>query len=155
MFSKKIFWKFAVGAVVIPGFLGLGVAQASVTKELDKQPSSQEINQNLINFTQTPDIQHLEVDSLSLEVEPELGIEPEVDSEELEQTKSNYHYKHHHHKKRRRHHYKKYRRPCRTRRYYRPKKVHYRKRRSRNYYHNNVNYRRYPRKRHNNYYYGY
>lgn len=154
MFSKKIFWKFAVGAVVLPGFLGFGVAQASVTEELDKQPYSQEINQNLVNFTQTPDIQHLEVDNFSLEVEPELEIGTEVDNEDLEQNKTHYHHKHHHHKKRR-HYYKKYRRPCRTRRYYRPKKVYYRKRRSRNYHHNNVNYRRYPKKHHNRNYYGY
>lgn len=141
MFSKKIFWKFAVGALVLPGFLGLEVAQASITKELDKQPQQQEINQGLVNFTQTPEVDY----RLSLEVEPE------VDGEELEQTKRNYKYHNQRYKKRRY-----YKRPCRTRRtYYRPKKVHYRKRHSRNYHHNNVNYRRYPKKHHHNNYYGY
>ena len=137
MFSKKIFWKFAVGALVVPGLIGLEVAQASITKELDREPQGQEINQSLVKLSQNP-----ELDYLSLEVEPQ------ADSEELEQTKRNY--KHHHYKKRRY-----YKRPCRTKRtYYRPKKVHYHKRRSRNYHHKNVNYRRYP-KKHHNYYHGY
>ena len=144
MFSKKIFWKFAVGALILPGFLGLEVAQASITKEFDKKPHQQEINQSLVNLVETPQVEHL---SLNFE---QFEFESEVDNEELEQTKRNY--KHYHYKKRRRY----YKRPCRTRRrYYRPKKVYYRKRRSRNYYHNNVNYRRYPKKHHNNNYYGY
>ena len=138
MFSKKIFWKFAVGALVVPGLIGLEVAQASIAKGLDKQHQRQETNQSLVKLSQNPQLNYLS-----------LEVEPQADSEELEQTKRNY--KHYHHKKRRSY----YRRPCRTRRtYYRPKKVHYRKRRSRNYYHNNVNYRRYPKKRHG-YHYGY
>lgn len=137
MFSKKIFWKFAVGALILPGFLGFEAASASITKEVDKQPQQQEIDRSLIKLSETPEIEHL-----SLEVEPQLN------SEELEQTKRNY--KHYHRKKRRRY----YKRPCRTRTYYRPKKVHYRKRRSRKYHYNNVQYRRYP-KKHHNHYYGY
>ena len=140
MFSKKIFWKFAVGALVLPCFLGLEVASASIAKKVDKQSQQQEIDRSLFQLSETS-----EVEDLSLEVEPQ------VDNEDLEQTKSNYHYKHHHHKKKKRY-YNKYKRPCRT--YYRPKKVHHYKGRSRNHYHKNVHYQHRP-KKHHNHYYGY
>lgn len=138
MFSKKIFWKFAIGALVLPGCLGLEVASASITREVGKQSQQQQIDQNLLELSEKPEIEYLS-----------LEVESQVDGEEAEQIKRNY--KHYHRKKRHRY----YKRPCRTRRtYYRPKKVHYRKRRSRKYHYNNINYRRYP-KKHHNHYYGY
>ncbi|NMG10787.1 hypothetical protein [Brasilonema sp. UFV-L1] len=105
-----MFWKFIVSALVLPSYLGLEVATASVQKEVQTQPNYEELKTQVVQ---------IEDDSLT-------QADWETDVEQLK------HHKRRHHYKTRR--YNRHHKPCPQdygsdyrRRYY-PQHIHYRRR---------------------------
>ncbi|MEM7552549.1 MAG: hypothetical protein AAF378_00335 [Cyanobacteria bacterium P01_A01_bin.84] len=144
MFSKHTVWQFLFSVLVLPVFVGVEAASASIPQQTEESSYGQEIEQSLVEIEDNA----IEEDFALPQVQ-----EINVDSEEIEQLKNGYYSK----PRRRKSYYRRsrynrnYKRPCRT--YYRPKKR-YNRVRSNRYKYGNAGYQRSP-KRHYNNSYGY
>lgn len=131
-----MFWKFAIGVLLLPSCLGLEIAAASQKNQLQMLPISEELETVVVQTKPNDDV----VNFLTNSVRQHSSIqeEGETDTEKLKHRRYN-HYKRHrrYYRHYRRRHHPRYRNYHR-RRYYYHQNIHYRRRyynRYRDYHH--------------------
>ncbi|MEM7725699.1 MAG: hypothetical protein AAF208_04925 [Cyanobacteria bacterium P01_A01_bin.45] len=147
MFSKRTVWQFLFSALILPVFVGIEAASASVPEQTEESSYIQQTNQSLVEIednTIEEDLTLPQVQFVNIDVDSN-----EIDNDEIDQRKNGYYQKPRRQKRSyyKRSSYKRYNRPCRT--YYRPKKS-YRRVRNNRYKYGNAGYQRYPKRNYNN-----